>query len=161
MPTNLYGPGDNYHPQNSHVMASFIKKFYEASISSLPSVTCWGTGKPLREFLHVDDLAEAVVFALENWDPSSTNAPRDKNNIPLNILNVGTGKEISIKELAFKISDLFNYKGRIVWDEKKPDGTPRKLLNIEKIKGLGWEPKISLEEGIKAAVESFKTENIF
>ena len=161
MPTNLYGPGDNYHSQNSHVMASLIRKFYEATINRSSIVTCWGTGNPLREFLYVDDLGDAVVFALENWDPNSINAPRDENNNTLKILNVGTGKEISIKELAFKISDLFNYKGRIVWDEKKPDGTPRKLLNIEKIKGLGWEPKISLEEGIKAAVESFKNENIF
>ena len=159
MPTNLYGQGDNYHYQNSHVMASFIRKFYEASENSLPSVTCWGTGEPLREFLHVDDLADAVLFALENWDPSSINAPKDKNNFPLNILNVGTGKEISIKELAFKISNLLNYKGRIIWDKEKPDGTPRKLLNIEKIKSLGWEPKISLEDGIRAAVESFQTEN--
>ena len=161
MPTNLYGQGDNYHPQNSHVMASFIRKFYEASENSLPSVTCWGTGVPLREFLHVDDLADAVLFALENWDPSSINAPKDQNNMPLNILNVGTGEEISIKELALKISHLFNYKGLIVWDKKKPDGTPRKLLNIQKIKDLGWKPKITLEEGIKAAVESFKAENIF
>ena len=159
MPTNLYGQGDNYHPQNSHVMASFIRKFYEASENSSPSVTCWGTGEPLREFLHVDDLADAVLFALENWDPSSINAPKDQNNIPLNILNVGTGKEISIKELALKISRLFNYKGLIVWDKKKPDGTPRKLLNIKKIKDLGWKPKITLDEGIKAAIESFETEN--
>ena len=159
MPTNLYGQGDNYHPQNSHVMASFIRKFYEASENSSPSVTCWGTGEPLREFLHVDDLADAVLFALENWDPSSINAPKDQNNMPLNILNVGTGEEISIKELALKISRLFNYKGLIVWDKKKPDGTPRKLLNIKKIKDLGWKPKITLEEGIKAAIESFETEN--
>ena len=159
MPTNLYGSGDNYHPQNSHVMASFIRKFYEASTNSLPSVTCWGTGKPLREFLHVDDLGEAVVFALENWDPSSINAPKDENNNKLTILNVGTGKDISIKELAYKISSLVNYKGNIIWDSNKPDGTPKKLLNIQKIQSLGWNPKISLSEGIKKSVESFKIEN--
>ena len=161
MPTNLYGPGDNYHPQNSHVMASFIRKFYEASIYSLPSVTCWGTGEPLREFLHVDDLGDAVVFALEKWDPSSNNAPEDENNNKLTILNVGTGKDISIKELANKICYLVNYKGKIIWDKNKPNGTPKKLLDIQKIKSLGWEPKISLDQGIKAAIKSFKIEKNF
>ena len=161
MPTNLYGPGDNYHPQNSHVMASLIRKFYEASLNSLPSVTCWGTGNPLREFLHVDDLGEAVVFALESWDPSSINAPKDFNNNKLTILNVGSGKDISIKELAYKISNLFNYKGKIIWDSNKPDGTPKKLLNIQKIQSLGWNPKKSLTEGIKNAIESFKIEHDF
>ena len=159
MPTNLYGPGDNYHPKNSHVMASFIRKFYEASINSSPSVICWGTGNPLREFLHVDDLGDAVVFALENWDPNSKNAPKDKNNNKLTTLNVGTGKDISIKELAFKISGLLNYKGKIIWDKSKPDGTPKKLLNIQKIQSLGWEPKISLSEGIRNTIESYKFEN--
>tara|TARA_B100000212_G_scaffold307536_1_gene256723 strand:+ start:30 stop:1028 length:999 start_codon:yes stop_codon:yes gene_type:complete len=158
MPTNLYGPGDNYHPNNSHVMASFIRKFYEASINSLPSVTCWGTGNPLREFLHVDDLGNAVVFLLENWNPSSINAPEDAKNNKLSILNIGTGKDISIKDLAYKISNLVNYKGKIIWDKNKPDGTPRKLLNVSKIKDLGWVAKISLDEGIKKAIESFKTE---
>ncbi len=159
MPTNLYGPGDNYHPQNSHVMASFIRKFCEASINSSPSVKCWGTGNPLREFLHVDDLGDAVVFALENWDPNSRNAPKDENNKKLTTLNVGTGKDISIKELAFKISNLLNYKGKIIWDKSKPDGTPKKLLDIQKIQSLGWDPKISLSEGIKDTIESYKFEN--
>ena len=158
MPTNLYGPGDNYHPQNSHVMASFIRKFYEASVNSSQSVKCWGTGTPFREFLHVDDLGDAVVFALENWDPSSINAPKDENNNEITILNVGSGKDISIKELAYKISNLVNYKGKIIWDSKKPDGTPRKLLNIEKIKSLGWEPKLSLESGLELAIASYKKE---
>ena len=124
-------------------------------------MTCWGTGNPLREFLHVDDLANAVVFVLENWDPSSKNAPKDENNIPLNILNVGTAKEISIKELALKISNIVKYKGKIIWDENQPDGSPRKLLNVSKIKDLGWESKISLDEGIKETIESFKKENNF
>ena len=141
MPTNLYGQGDNYHPENSHVMASLIKKFYEASKKLTPSVTCWGTGNPMREFLHVDDLGDAVVFALESWDPNSTNAPKDKDNKPLTILNVGTGKDLKIKEAAIKISNLVNYKGEIIWDKNKPDGTPRKLLNISKIQNLGWAPK--------------------
>ncbi len=158
MPTNLYGPGDNYHPQNSHVMASLIRKFYEASINSSPSVTCWGTGNPLREFLHVDDLGDAVVFALENWDPNLKNAPKDENNNNLSVLNIGTGKDISIKDLAYKISNLVNYKGKIIWDRNKPDGTPKKLLNIQKIQSLGWGPKISLNEGIKNTIESYKLE---
>ena len=161
MPTNLYGPGDNYHPNNSHVMASFIRKFCEAAMNSSPSVTCWGTGNPLREFLHVDDLGNAVVFLLENWDPCSTNAPVDTENNKLTILNVGTGKDISIKDLAFKISNLVNYKGKIIWDKNKPDGTPRKLLNVSKINDLGWVSKISLDEGIKKTIESFIKESKF
>ncbi|MBO8242363.1 GDP-L-fucose synthase [Prochlorococcus marinus XMU1410] len=161
MPTNLYGPGDNYHPQNSHVMASLIRKFNEAVKHKLPSVTCWGTGKPLREFLYVEDLGDAVVFALENWDPISNNAPKDSNNKNLTILNIGTGKDITIKELADKISNLVKYQGKIIWDKNKPDGTPRKLLDISKMKDLGWEPKISLDEGIKKSIESFKKENCF
>ena len=155
MPTNLYGPGDNYHPENSHVMASLIRKFYEASKESLPSVTCWGTGNPLREFLHVDDLGEAVVFSLENWDPNSINAPADKDGSPLSILNVGTSKEISIKELAKKIASFTNYKGKIIWDNSRPDGTPRKKLNINKITSLGWLPKIDLDEGIKRTLKEY------
>ncbi len=159
MPTNLYGPGDNYHPENSHVMASLIRKFFEASRNFIPSVTCWGTGNPLREFLYVDDLGDAVVFALENWDPNSKNAPKDKNNNPLTILNVGTGKDISIRELANKISSSVKYNGEIIWDKNKPDGTPKKLLNIQKIKDLGWEPRISLKQGLKSTIESYKKEN--
>ena len=148
MPTNLYGPGDNYHPQNSHVMASLIQKFYNASNESLPDVTCWGSGKPYREFLHVDDLGDAVLFSLENWDPNSENAPIDKYGNKLSLLNVGSGIEISIKDLANKISKLLNFQGNIKWDESKPDGTPRKKLNCEKINKLGWYSKISLDQGI-------------
>tara|TARA_B100000963_G_scaffold120047_1_gene104601 strand:+ start:6145 stop:7128 length:984 start_codon:yes stop_codon:yes gene_type:complete len=156
MPTNLYGPGDNYHPDNSHVMAALIKKFLDASKKSLDTVTLWGTGSPLREFMHVDDLGDAVVFVLENWDPDSKIAPLDNNNSPLLLLNVGTGKDISIKDLAKKISAITSYKGQIIWDKTKPDGTPRKLLNIEKIKQLGWEPKISLDNGIKKTLDLLK-----
>ena len=152
MPTNLYGPGDNYHPENSHVMASLIRKFYKASKESLNSVTCWGTGSPFGEFLHVNDLANAVVFVLENWNPDHKNAPKDKNGQPLQILNVGTGKDLSIKELASKIAKNFNYKGDIIWDKTKPNGTPKKLLNINKILELGWSPQIELEKGINLTI---------
>ena len=156
MPTNLYGPEDNYHPQNSHVMPSLIRKFYEASKESIPTVTCWGTGKPYREFMHVYDLSDAVVFALENWDPDEKNSPVDKNGEPLLILNVGSGYDISIKELATKISKFTNYKGKILWDESKPDGTPKKLLNSQRIKNLGWQPKISLDQGLISTIKDFE-----
>ena len=149
MPTNLYGPGDNYHPQNSHVMASLIKKFHNAAKNSLPKVVCWGTGKPYREFLHVNDLGNAILFCLENWDPNSKFAPKDQDGDIISILNVGSGVEISIKDLANKISKLTNFKGEIIWDNSKPDGTPRKKLNCNKINKLGWQPKISLDEGIR------------
>jgi len=160
MPTNLYGPGDNYHPTNSHVFASLIKKFCDAKINNFDKVVCWGTGKAQREFLHVDDLARAVVFTLENWDPSDTAAPMSRNKNPINILNIGTGKDISILELAHKISREIDYKGKIVWDTSKPDGTPRKLLNIEKISKLGWKPEIDLNEGIKITIEEFMNNHI-
>ena len=159
MPTNLYGPGDNYHPENSHVMAALIRKFFIASKESLESVTCWGTGAPFREFLHVDDLANAIVFVLENWNPDFKNAPKDKNGEPLLLLNIGTGKDLSIKELALKIAKNFNFKGKIIWDTNKPDGTPKKLLNIEKIKYLGWQPKIELDDGIKQTIKLLQEEN--
>ena len=155
MPTNLYGPGDNYHPENSHVMASLIKKFSEAKNNSKPYVTCWGTGKPLREFLHVHDLSDACLFLLEKWNPSLLNAPRDNNKNKLYHLNIGTGKEISIKELAFKIASLINYKGKIIWDKTKPDGTLRKRLDTSKINQMGWFPKIDLDEGIKSTIHEF------
>ncbi|MCQ9203170.1 MAG: GDP-L-fucose synthase [Prochlorococcus marinus CUG1436] len=155
MPTNLYGPGDNYHPKNSHVMAALIRKLCEASINSYDSVTCWGTGAPYREFLHVDDLGDAAVYALENWDPDSSNAPLDRDGNPLTILNVGTGKDISIKSLALKIAKFLDYKGKILWDNSKPDGTPKKQLQIDKILELGWKPKISLDEGIRSSIKTF------
>ena len=159
MPPNLYGPGDNYDPESSHVMAALIRKFFIASKESLKSVTCWGTGAPYREFLHVDDLANAIIFVLENWNPDSHNSPRDKNGKPLLILNVGTGKDLSIKELALKIANHLDYKGKILWDINKPDGTPKKLLNVEKIKTLGWVPEISLDDGILRTIELIKNKN--
>ena len=158
MPTNLYGPHDNYHPMHSHVMAAFIKKFCDAKKHLLPSVTFWGSGKPFREFMHVDDLASAIIFLLENWDPDSKNAPLDNKGNPLYILNIGTGEDISIKRLSNKISNLIGYNGKILWDKTKPDGTPRKKLDIKRIKSLGWNPKISLEEGIINTIKSYKEE---
>tara|TARA_Y100000739_G_scaffold87922_1_gene75064 strand:- start:702 stop:1712 length:1011 start_codon:yes stop_codon:yes gene_type:complete len=160
MPTNLYGPNDNYSKDKSHVMAALIRKFHEANIEKLSTVTCWGSGKPLREFLHVDDLGDAVVFALEYWDPDADNSPKNKMGKPLTYLNVGTGKDISIKDLAETISQEFEFKGNILWDEEMPDGTPRKLLNIDKFTNLGWSAKIDLTEGISSTIENFKKEFI-
>ena len=155
MPTNLYGPGDNYHPTNSHVLPSLIRKFHEAKKNSLKNVVIWGSGKPYREFLHVDDLAEGCIFALENWNTRSITAPKDKDGKPLYWLNIGTGIDISIKDLVQKISKEFLYEGKIIWDQSKPDGTPRKKLDISKINSMGWAPKISLDEGIKKTVSEY------
>ena len=156
MPTNLYGPGDNYHPENSHVMAALISKFSKANLESKSFVECWGSGTPLREFLHVDDLGDAAIFCLENWQPDSENSPKDLYGNPLNHLNVGTGKDISIKELAKKISDFSRFNGEIIWDKTKPDGTPKKQLDISKITRLGWSPKIKLDDGIKETISLYK-----
>ncbi len=155
MPTNLYGTGDNYNPNSSHVMPALIRKFCEAVKSSKQEVTCWGTGKVMREFLHVDDLGRAITFALEYWDP---NLYKQKNDDSLSstILNVGTGKDIRIEELASIIAKKVGFKGIINWDNSKPDGTPRKLLNVEKLKKIGWEPKISLNDGINKTIQEFR-----
>jgi len=152
MPTNLYGPNDNYHPRDSHVMASLIKKFTVAKKENLNTVKCWGSGTPRREFMHVDDLGKAALFALENWSPNDEEAPKTKDGGLLTYLNVGTGEDISIKDLAKKISIFTDYKGEILWDQNKPDGTPQKKLNIDKIKSLGWNPTISLDEGLKSTI---------
>ena len=159
MPTNLYGPGDNYHPENSHVMAALISKFSRAHKESKQFVECWGSGLPLREFLHVDDLGNAAVFCLESWQPFCNNAPKDIFGNTLNHLNVGTGNDISIFDLANKIAKFTNFKGEIIWDKSKPDGTPRKLLNIDRIKKLGWEPSISLDEGIIRTINEYRKNN--
>lgn len=142
MPTNLYGPGDNFDLNNSHVLPALIRKFHEAKVASKssalspqPSVTVWGTGTPKREFLHVDDLADAAIFLMENYDVQE-------------IINIGEGKDISIGELAELIRDVVSYKGDIIFDASKPDGTPRKLLDVTRLKGLGWESKIELRDGI-------------
>ena len=152
MPTNLYGPNDNYDSENSHVMAALIKKFLLAKSQKLSSVTCWGSGSVLREFMHVDDLAEATFFCLNNWFPGEYNSPKEMNGKFLNHLNVGTGKDISIKKLAEKIAKITEFEGEIKWDKSKPDGTPRKLLDISKIKNLGWEAKIDLDIGIRNTI---------
>ena len=137
-------------------MPALIKKFQYAKDNNQSEVVCWGTGKPMREFLYVDDLADACVFALKNWDIGRDDSPRDSSLNKLFWLNVGSGKEISIEKLAEIIADLIGYQGEILWDETKPDGTPRKLLDISKIKHLGWFPKVSLNEGIKRAISDFK-----
>ena len=147
MPTNLYGPGDNYHPTNSHVMAALIRRFHEAKEANAASVTCWGTGTPLREFLHVDDLGAACVFALENWSPSPDE---------LQYLNVGTGVDLSIKELADLVAKTVGYEGDIQWDSSKPDGTPRKQLDVSKLGAMGWRAAIPLAEGLAKTYAAFK-----
>ena len=156
MPTNVYGPRDNYHPQNSHVIAGLIRKFYEADKNNNSSVTCWGSGEPLREFIHVNDLADACIFALENWDPSAKTSPKDEDGNLLTYLNVGTGDEISIKDLAHLIASKIGFQGKIGWDKSMPDGTPRKLLDSSKINKLGWKRKISLSKGIEETIDSYK-----
>ena len=157
MPTNLYGPNDNYHNTNSHVMPALIRKIYSAKINNERLVTCWGTGNPRREFLHADDLADAVLFTLENISKDSEEF-FDANKKYLGFLNVGTGVDIKIRNLAELISEKINFKGEIIWDTSKPDGTPRKLLNISRIKRLGWEPKINIEDGIEETVKNYKYE---
>ena len=159
MPTNLYGPNDNYHPLNSHVVPSLIRKFSIAKRDNLSSVTCWGTGKVRRELMHVDDLAEAAIFCLENWFPSEIDAPKDNSGNPLNYLNVGTGKDISIKELAKKIAEIVKFDGEIFWDKNMPDGTPRKVLDISRLKKLGWEAKIDLISGLENTINSLDINN--
>ena len=155
MPTNLYGPKDNYHPLNSHVMASLIRKFCLAKLKNQPEVICWGTGNPMREFMHVDDLANAIIYLLKNWDLKFKNLTINENGKAINYLNIGTGQEISIKDLSSKIAHIIGYEGQITWDQSKPDGTPRKLLNSERIRNLGWGPEISLSEGINMTINDF------
>ncbi len=145
MPTNLYGPGDNYHPQNSHVLPALIRRFHEAKISKAPQVVLWGTGRPLREFLHADDLAAATLhlLALEN---------------PPDWVNVGSGSEVTIARLAQIVKEAVGYEGKIVHDTSKPDGTPRKFLDSSLIRSTGWEPKITLEEGVRRTYQTFLEE---
>ena len=142
MPTNLYGPNDNYDLNNSHVLPALIRKFHEAKIYNKKEVTVWGTGNPLREFMHVDDLADACLFLMLNYNDSQ-------------FVNVGTGKDISIRELAELIKTIVGYEGNIIFDTTKPDGTPRKLLDLNYVHSLGWHHKIELEEGIKMTYQDF------
>jgi len=156
MPTNLYGKGDNYHKYNSHVLPALLDRFHVHKLEHKDFVECWGSGTPRREFMHVDDLAEACIFALENWDPNDVYAPIDELGEPLTWLNVGTGIDISIKKLAEMISKITSYEGEIIWDHNKPDGTFKKLLDVSKLTKLGWSSKISLEEGLKLTYEEYK-----
>ena len=154
MPTNLYGPGDNYHSLNSHVIPSLIKKFYAGKFERSSYVECWGTGNPLREFLYVDDLASACIFTLEKWEPNDLSENPTNNNSSC-WLNVGSDFEYKIRDLAIKISQIIGYEGEIVWNSDMPDGTARKKLNTQKINNLGWSAKTNLEEGLKLTLEDY------
>jgi GDP-L-fucose synthase len=142
MPTNLYGTNDNYDLVNSHVLPAMIRKFHEAKEKSASEMTLWGTGSPMREFLHADDLAEACLFLMENYNESE-------------LVNIGTGEDVTIKNLAALVKQIIGFQGEIVWDNSKPDGTPRKLMDVSKLHGLGWHHKIALEDGIKLAYQNF------
>ncbi len=145
MPTNLYGPGDNYHPQNSHVLPGLLGRFHEARESGRPEVTAWGTGTPRREFLHVDDLADAMAFLLGQHSPPDW-------------INIGTGTDVTIRELTELVAEVTGYRGKIVWDATKPDGTPRKLMDVSRLTTLGWRARIALREGVAATYASFLAE---
>ena len=145
MPTNLYGPGDNYHRQNSHVLPALIRKFHEAKVAGRAEVTAWGTGSPKREFLHVDDLADACAFLLELADPPD-------------LINVGTGTDVTIRELTELVAAVVGFTGSITWDASKPDGTPRKLMDVTKLTALGWRARLSLAEGVALTYRSYLAE---
>jgi len=147
MPTNLYGYNDNYHPQNSHVLPALIRRFHEAKVQQLPQVIIWGTGAPKREFLFADDLAEACYYLMENYNEEG-------------LVNIGTGEDLSIKDLALLIKQVVGYEGEIAFDTSKPDGTPRKLMDVTKLHEKGWKHKIELEEGIKLAYQDFLSKHI-
>lgn len=142
MPTNLFGPNDNYHPEDSHVLPAFIRRFHEAKVKGLDTVTCWGTGSPRREFLYSDDMADACIFLMENYDDEQ-------------IINIGYGSDITIKELSELVAEVVGYKGKILWDTSKPDGTPRKLLDSSRLFSMGWRPKHDLRAGIALAYKDF------
>lgn len=142
MPTNLYGPNDNYHPEHSHVLPALIRRFHEAKLAGAPQVTCWGDGSPLREFLYVDDLANLCVFLMNNYSGNET-------------VNAGTGKELTIKELTELVAEVVGYEGEIKWDTTRPNGTPRKLLNVDKARNLGWTYSTELRDGIALAYDDF------
>lgn len=142
MPTNLYGPNDNYHPEHSHVLPAMIRRFHEAKEAGVSSVTCWGDGSPLREFLYVDDLANLCVFLMNSYSGNET-------------VNAGTGQEVTIKELAELVARVVGYEGEILWDASRPNGTPRKLLDVSKAEALGWRYRTELEDGVRLAYEDF------
>ena len=143
MPTNMYGPNDNYDLHSSHVLPALIRKFHDAQVARAPHVTCWGTGKPLREFLYADDLARACVFLMENFSEDQ-------------FINVGSGSEITIRDLAELVKEIVGFRGDIVWDTAKPDGTPRKLMDSSRLFALGWKPQVDLPAGIRLAYEDFQ-----
>lgn len=147
MPTNLYGPNDNYHPKNSHVLPALIRKFHEAKMANSPHVEIWGTGTPRREFLHADDMADACVYLMLNYNEEG-------------FVNIGVGEDISIKELALMVKDIIGYKGELNFDTTKSDGTPRKLLDISKLTALGWKAKIQLKDGIQTVYEKIAEEGL-
>ncbi|WP_156307803.1 GDP-L-fucose synthase [Sphingobacterium endophyticum] len=147
MPTNLYGINDNYHPENSHVLPALIRKFHEAKVNNNPTVNVWGSGKPLREFMFADDLADACVFLMENYND-------------LQFVNIGVGEDVSIRDLAELIQEVVGYEGQLEFDSSKPDGTPRKLMDVSKLNALGWKAKTKLKDGIKLAYEDFLKNNI-
>ena len=147
MPTNLYGPNDNYHPEHSHVLPALIRRFHEAREAGREEVVIWGSGEPLREFLYVDDLADACVYLMNTYSGNET-------------VNLGTGKEVTIAQLAELVKEAVGYKGKITYDPSKPDGTPRKLLDVSKLKALGWTYQTELEEGIRLAYEDFKNSEV-
>lgn len=144
MPTNLYGPNDNYHPEHSHVLPALIRRFHEAKVQNLPEVTCWGDGSPLREFLYVDDLANLCLFLMQNYSGNET-------------VNAGTGKELTIRQLTELVAQTVGYTGKILWDTTRPNGTPRKLLDVSKATSLGWRYKTELPDGIRLAYHDFLT----
>ncbi|HEY8564006.1 MAG TPA: GDP-L-fucose synthase [Beijerinckiaceae bacterium] len=142
MPTNLYGPGDNYHPEHSHVAAALLRRFHEAKLAGAPFVTVWGSGRPYREFLHVDDLADACVFAMKSWSGAG-------------VLNVGTGQDVTIAAFARLVAEVVGYEGEIAFDASKPDGTPRKCLDVSRMTALGWQARIPLKEGLTRTYQDF------
>lgn len=144
MPTNLYGPGDNYHPEHSHVVAALIRRFHQAKVTNAPTVVVWGTGAPRREFLYVDDFADACVFVLKNYSGSQ-------------FINIGCGKDQTIAEFARTVAEVVGFRGEIVYDTSKPDGTPRKLLDVSRLSAMGWKAKVSLQEGLAKAYADFLT----
>ena len=156
MPTNLFGPGDNYHPENSHVVPGLLRRFHEAKINKQNEVIVWGSGSPRREFLFVEDMADASLF-VHNLEPSIY---KNYTSPMCSHINIGTGIDVTIKELAEVIKDVVGYKGRIIFDTSKPDGTPRKLLNVKKLADFGWKPSTDLQTGLKISYQSFLRENL-
>jgi len=147
MPCNLYGINDNFHPTNSHVIPGLIRRFHEAKIQNSPTVTCWGTGSPLREFLYVDDMADACIFLMNNYNSDE-------------IINIGFGEDFTIKKISETISDIVGYQGEIMWDTSKPDGTPKRLLSCDKLFNMGWKPKTSLKDGLEKSYDWFVSHNL-